>query len=128
MAFYLGGAYSLSGFVCPAAAPRSFSMSPAGIEIEDGAFLIEASVIATGLDVEPAQVLFLIRSGEITSTSEQGVAKDAGFHRLTFHYRNRRFRLIVDEAGQIVRRSSVDFGQQGRPSQRPRPVKRSTRS
>jgi hypothetical protein len=34
---------------------------------------------------------------------------------LTFYYRNRPFRLIVDAAGQIVRRSSIDFGQQGRP-------------
>jgi hypothetical protein len=103
-------------------------MSLPDIEIEDGAFLIEASVIATGLDVEPAQVLTLIRSGEITSISEQGVVEDAGFHRLTFHYRNRRFRLIVDGAGQIVRRSSVDFGQQGRPPRKRRPVKRSTQS
>jgi hypothetical protein len=103
-------------------------MSPPGIEIEDGAFLIEASVIATGLEVEPAQVLTLIRSGEITSISEQGVVEDAGLHRLTFYYRNRRFRLIVDGAGQIVRRSSVNFGQQGRPSRKRRPVKRSTQS
>jgi hypothetical protein len=42
-------------------------------------------------------------------------AANGGFHRQTFHYRNRRFRLIVDGAGQIVRGSSVDFGQQGRP-------------
>ena len=32
------------------------------------------------------------------------------------------FRLIIDGAGRIVRRSSVDFGQQGRP-----PWKRSAR-
>ena len=123
MAVYLGGAYfSLSGVVYPATAPRGLSMSLPSIEIEDGAFLIEASVIAAGLDVEPAQVLTLIRSGEITSISEQGVVEDAGFHRLTFHYRNRRFRLIVDEAGQIVRRSSVDFGQQRRPTRKRRPA------
>jgi uncharacterized protein DUF6522 len=123
MAFYLGGAYfALSGVVYPATAPRGLSMSPPGIEIEDGAFLIESSVIATGLDVEPAQLLILIRSGEITSISEQGVVEDAGFHRLTFHYRNRRFRLIVDGAGQIVRRSRVNFGQRGRLPRKRRPA------
>lgn len=90
-------------------------MSLPDIEIADGAFQVEASVIATGLDVEPGQVLILMRSGEITSVCEQGVGADVGFHRLTFHYRNRGFRLIIDGAGQIVRRSSVDFGQQGRP-------------
>ena len=67
-------------------------MFPPSIEIDDGAFLIEASVIATGLDIKPAQVLILIRSGEITSISEQGVVEDSGFQRLTFYYRNRRFR------------------------------------
>jgi Family of unknown function (DUF6522) len=97
-------------------------LSSPDIEIADGAFQVEASVIATGLDVEPSQVLILMRSGEITSICEQGVGEDVGFHRLTFHYRNRRFRLVIDGAGQIVRRSSVDFGQQGCP-----PWKRSAR-
>jgi Family of unknown function (DUF6522) len=76
-------------------------MSLPSIEIKDGAFLIDASVIATGLDVEPSQVPNLIRSGEITSISKQGVGEDAGFHRLTVHYRNERFRLIVDGAGEV---------------------------
>ena len=97
-------------------------MSPPDIEIADGAFQVEASVIATGLDIEPEQVLILMRSGEITSVCEQGVGADVGVHRLTFHYRNRGFRLVIDGAGRIVRRSSVDFGQQGRP-----PWKRSAR-
>ncbi len=64
---------------------------------------------------EPAQVLILMRSRQITSICEQGVGADVGCHRLTFHYRNRRFRLVIDGAGQIVRRSSVDFGQRARP-------------
>ena len=85
------------------------------IEIADGAFYVEASVIAAGLDVEPAQVLILMRSRQITSICEHGVGADVGCHRLTFHYRNRRFRLVIDGAGQIVRRSSVDFGQQRPP-------------
>lgn len=103
-------------------------MSPPAIEIEDGAFLIDASVIAAGLGVEPAQVLSLMRSGEITSTSEHGIGEDAGSHRLTFHYGNRRFRLILDDAGHILRRSSVDFGRTGRPARKQGPVKRPTQS
>lgn len=90
-------------------------MSPQDIELADGAFQIEASVIAAGFDIETGRVPVLLRSGEITSTSEQGIGEDAGFHRLTFYYRNRRFRLIIDGTGQIVRRSSVDFGELGRP-------------
>lgn len=90
-------------------------MPPQDIELADGAFQIEASVIAAGLNIETGRVPILLRSGEITSTSEHGVGEDAGFHRLTFYYRNRRFRLIIDGTGQIVRRSSVDFGELGRP-------------
>lgn len=90
-------------------------MSPLDIEIADGGFQVEASVIAAGLNVEAGEVLILLRSGEISSTSEEGVGEDAGLHRLAFYYGKRRFRLIIDGAGQIVRRSSVDFGEHGRP-------------
>ena len=59
--------------------------------------------------------MVLLRSSEITSKSEQGIGEDAGFHRLTFYYGNRRFRVIIDETGQIVRGSTVNFGALGRP-------------
>ena len=73
------------------------------------------SAIATGLDIEPDRVLDLLRAGEITSTSKHGVGVDAGFHRLTFYHGNRRFRVILDEAGRIIRQSTVNFGALGRP-------------
>jgi hypothetical protein len=37
-------------------------------------------------------------------------------YRLTFFYENRRFRLIVDEEGNAVQRSTVDFGDQPLPA------------
>ena len=91
------------------------STSPQVIKIADGAHQVEASVIAAGLDIETDRVVVLLRSGEITSKSEQGIGEDAGFHRLTFYYGNRRFRVIIDETGQIVRGSTVNFGALGRP-------------
>jgi hypothetical protein len=97
------------------AAPEGLSTSPQVIEIADGGYQVEASVIAAGLDIETGRVLILLRSGEITSKSEQGVGEDAGFHRLTFYYGNRRFRVIIDGIGQIVRGSTVNFGALGRP-------------
>jgi Family of unknown function (DUF6522) len=97
------------------AVQRVLSTSTQDIEIADGAFQIGASVIAAGLGIQVDQVLFLVRSGEIESASEHGVDEDAGFHRLTFYYHNRRFRLIIDGTGRIVRRSRVDFGERGRP-------------
>jgi len=94
---------------------RGMSTSPQVIKIADGAYQVEASVIAAGLDIEIDRVVVLLRSGEITSKSEQGIGEDAGFHRLTFYYGNRRFRVIIDETGQIVRGSTVNFGALGRP-------------
>ena len=91
------------------------STSPQVIKMADGAYQVEASVIAAGLDIETDRVVVLLRSGEITSKSEQGIGEDAGFHRLTFYYGNRRFRVIIDETGQIVRGSTVNFGALGRP-------------
>ena len=91
------------------------STSPQVIKIADGAYQVEASVIAAGLDIDTDRVVVLLRSGEITSKSEQGIGEDAGFHRLTFYYGNRRFRVIIDETGQIVRGSTVNFGALGRP-------------
>jgi hypothetical protein len=91
------------------------SASPQVIKIADDAYQVEASVIAAGLDIETDRVVVLLRSGEITSKSEQGIGEDAGFHRLTFYYGNRRFRVIIDETGQIVRGSTVNFGALGRP-------------
>ncbi len=89
--------------------------SPHDIEITDGTFHVEAAVIAAGLEVQADRVLGLLRSGEITSTSEHGVGADAGFHRLTFYHGTRRFRVIIDEAGRIIRQSTVNFGALGRP-------------
>ena len=91
------------------------STSPQVIKIADGAYQVEASVIAAGLNIAADRVVVLLRSGEITSKSEQGIGEDAGFHRLTFYYGNRRFRVIIDEIGQIIRGSTVNFGALGRP-------------
>ena len=97
------------------AAPEGLTTPPQVIEIADGGFQVEASVIAAGLDIETDRVLVLLRSGEITSKSERGVGEDAGFHRLTFYYGNQRFRVIIDGTGRIVRGSTVNFGALGRP-------------
>jgi hypothetical protein len=51
-----------------------------------------------------------MREGKITVLCERGFDEDAGRYRLTFFYENRRFRLVVDEEGNAVQRSTVDFG------------------
>jgi hypothetical protein len=91
------------------------------VEFEQGTLSIDATVIGRGLNVEPSLVQGQMREGKITVLSERGVNEDAGRHRLTFFYRNRRFRLIVDEEGNAVQRSTVDFGDQPLPASMRKP-------
>lgn len=91
------------------------------IEFEDGEVQVDAVIIGKGLDVDPSAVQSLIRDGKITSRHERGEGADAGRSRLTFFLGNRRFNLIVDEAGRIVQRSAVDFGDRALPRALRRP-------
>jgi hypothetical protein len=86
------------------------------IEIQDGTIHIEASILARGLQLEPALVQAMMRRREITSLCERGVDEDAGRYRLTFFHKSRRFRLIVDATGTVMRRSIVDFGDRPLPA------------
>jgi hypothetical protein len=70
-----------------------------------------AATLATLFKVSASEILSLIRTGQITSVCEQGEGEHAGRHRLTFFLENRRARVEVDEDGQVLNRSVVDFGQ-----------------
>jgi uncharacterized protein DUF6522 len=83
--------------------------------LNDDAIEIEASVIAEGLDLSLPQLRQQMRAGRITSFSERGTGEDLGRHRLTFFSEHRRFRVVVDERGTIIRRSAVDFGEEKLP-------------
>ena len=80
-----------------------------GVEFEDGAIEVDAGILARGLGIDASRVQPLIRRGEITSRHERGVGEDAGRSRLTFFLGNRRFRLVVDDAGRVIENSAVDF-------------------
>jgi len=82
----------------------------ATVEFEEGALRIDAAVIGRGLNVEPSLVQVRMREGKITVLCERGVDEDAGRYRLTFFHENRRFRLVVDEEGNAIQRSTIDFG------------------
>ena len=79
------------------------------IDFEDGAFQVDARVVAKGLGIDPAQVMEGLRNGAIQTISEMGVEEDAGRYRLTFLSRTRRLRLTVDEGGAILKRLSADY-------------------
>ena len=86
------------------------------VQVEDHAIVVDAEVIAQALGIDPNLMQPLLRQGKITTLSERGIDDDAGTHRLTFFYDRRRARLIVNEHGQILRRSSIDFGDRAIPA------------
>lgn len=86
------------------------------VTFAEGDFEIDASVIAAGLGIDEAGLQAGMHDGRITSLCEKGVDDDAGRFRLTFFSPNRRFRLLVDEAGTILQRSTIDFGDRPLPA------------
>ena len=99
--------------------PARIAMAEIGFE--NGAVCIDASIIGKGLGLEAAAVPALMHEGTITGVCERGIDEDAGRFRLTSFYRNRRFRLTINETGHIVRRSTVDFGDRPLPTLMRRP-------
>jgi hypothetical protein len=86
------------------------------IKFDDGAIEVDAAVIGKGLGIDASAVQGLVRNGKITGRHERGEGDDAGRTRLTFYLDNRRFHIIVNESGQIIRRSAIDFGARALPA------------
>ncbi|MGE5536205.1 MAG: DUF6522 family protein [Acidobacteriota bacterium] len=79
------------------------------IEFRGDAIHVDAKLIADGLGMDVSSVQARMREGKITSRYERGIDQDEGRHRLTFFTENRRLRLIVDEAGSVIQRSTISF-------------------
>ena len=97
------------------------SQAKAVVDFEQGTLSIDAAVIGRGLNVEPSLIPVRMREGRITVLCERGYDEHAGRYRLTFFYENRRFRLVVDEAGNAVQRSTIDFGDRPIPASMRKP-------
>jgi hypothetical protein len=82
-------------------------MNPIELELAQRAINVQATAIAAGLDLQPAQVITALRNGELTALCEQGIAQDAGQFRLTFFYADKRLRFLVGQDGHILGRSTV---------------------
>lgn len=88
----------------------------AGGEIE-----VEAGHIAAGLGLPVSQLKELMQEAAITSRCERGVDDDEGRYRLTFFYKSRRLRLVIDREGRLVRQTAIDFGDRPLPATLRRP-------
>ncbi len=86
------------------------------IEFEDDAIAVDAALVADGLGIAPAHLLERLREGSVTSSCEKGVDADSGRYRLTFFSGQRRFRVVVDEGGSVLQRSTIDFGRRVPPA------------
>jgi len=87
------------------------------VEITNDDILVDAILLAPLLDVSAAHVPDLMRKQAIRSVCERGVDVHEGQYRLTFFYRNRRVRLNVDSTGQVIQRTTLNFGDRGLPPQ-----------
>ena len=81
------------------------------VAFEGGDPLVDARLVAQAFSLTPERVMAGLRDGRITTLTERGAGEDAGRWRLTFFHGNCRLRLIVDETGQILQRSRIDFGE-----------------
>jgi Family of unknown function (DUF6522) len=81
-------------------------------------FQLEADLIAAVLRVRPEEVVAHIRDGSLTTRCEKGIDEDEGRHRLTFFLRNRQARLVIDDSGQVLHSSCIDFGNKALPRAR----------
>jgi len=77
------------------------------ISFQNDAVEVDAAIIAQGLGIAPEHVQSEMRLDRIVSMCERGVDADAGTFRLSFKKGNRRLRLIVDAAGEVIRRSTL---------------------
>lgn len=84
-------------------------MAPEIITFADNAFEVEAAVIADGLGMTPFTLHEHIQAGRVKSVCERGFDEDVGRYRLTFFSENRRFRLVVDDQGRVLKRSAINF-------------------
>lgn len=91
------------------------------IEFSEGAIQVDVKLIAEGMDMDLPSVQARMREGKITSRYERGIDEDQGRHRLTFFTEHRRIRLVVDETGRVVQRSTIDFSGKPLPASMRRP-------
>ncbi len=71
------------------------------IQQDEDAVMVDASEIAPLLGLTPERLMAELRAGHIYQSAEEGTKADTGQMRLTFRFRARVARLIVDHDGSI---------------------------
>lgn len=76
-------------------------LPPTAVQIEDGQITIDADVLAPKLGLAVAALKENMAKGLVVSVTETGEGADAGRTRLTFRYRARVWRIVVDVDGRL---------------------------
>jgi hypothetical protein len=87
------------------------------VEITQQDIVVDATLVASLLNIVPREVPELMRTKAITSICERGIDAHEGGYRLSFFFQNRRARLSIDASGAVVQRSVIDFGDVALPRQ-----------
>ena len=72
------------------------------VVVSSGEITVDARLIAPRLGLTAEGLMAEMRRGLVYQVAEIGIAADAGRLRLTFRYRARECRLVVDHDGAIV--------------------------
>jgi hypothetical protein len=68
----------------------------------DNDCMVDAETLASALGLSPATLMAELQAGLVYQVAERGIDEDCGRMRLTFRYRQREVRVIVDRAGYIL--------------------------
>jgi hypothetical protein len=68
----------------------------------NGEITVDARLIAPDLGLTPEEMMAELRCGLVYQVAEKGTAADEGRIRLTFRYRARECRIVVDASGAVV--------------------------
>jgi hypothetical protein len=80
----------------------SIEQDGAAVVSINGEITVEARLIAPHLGLTPEEMMAELRCGLVYQMAEKGTAADEGRIRLTFRYRARECRIVVDASGAIV--------------------------
>ena len=77
-------------------------LPPTTVSVSDGHFTVDAEVLAPKLGLTAEALKEAMASGLVTSVAESGIDEDAGRTRLTFRYRARIWRVVVEADGSLL--------------------------
>ena len=80
----------------------SIEQDGAAVVTINGEITVDARLIAPHLGLTPEEMMAELRCGFVYQMAEKGTAADEGRIRLTFRYRARECRIVVDASGAIV--------------------------